>query len=166
MYKKVIKFSFKRQKIFWVLVFGFSTMQWIYQILCIFNAHITYFPAVPTRLDDSRLEKAISMRKWDLFYDLKSIWCQLSLRGLRLHKIWENMEMNMYIPCKVENILKGNLDWILSPLVKIQIIGGKVCLRCKGKTLQGIVNKLLKTKSLLTSPAMLYLITSSKLSHQ
>jgi hypothetical protein len=29
-------------------------------------------------------------------------------------------------------------------------MGGKVCLRCKGKTLLGIVNKLLKTKSLLT----------------
>jgi hypothetical protein len=26
--------------------------------------------------------------------------------------------------------------------VKIQIMGGKVCLRCKGKTLVGIVNKL------------------------
>ena len=29
----------------------------------------------------------------------------------------------------------------------------KVCLRCKGKTLLGIVNKLLKTKRLLTSPS-------------
>ena len=38
-----------------------------------------------------------------------------------------------------------------SPSVKIQIMGGKVCFRCKGKTLLGIVNKLLKTKSLLTS---------------
>jgi len=46
---------------------------------------------------------------------------------------------------KVEKILKGILDSIPSPLssVKIQIMGGKVCLRCKGKTLQGIVNKLL-----------------------
>ena len=56
---------------------------------------------------------------------------------------------------KVEKILKGSLDSIPSPspLVKIQIIGGKVCLRCKGKTLLDIVNKLLKTKSLLTSPS-------------
>ena len=37
--------------------------------------------------------------------------------------------------------------------MKIQIMGGKVCLRCKGKTLLGIVNKLLKTKSLLTTPS-------------
>ena len=56
---------------------------------------------------------------------------------------------------KVEKILKGSLDWIPSPSpsVKIQIMGGKVCLRCKGKTLLGVVNKLLKTKSLLTSPS-------------
>ena len=52
---------------------------------------------------------------------------------------------------KVENILKGILDFIPSPSpsVKIQIMGGKVCLRCKGKTLLYIVNQLLKTKSLL-----------------
>ena len=56
---------------------------------------------------------------------------------------------------KVEKILKGSLDSIPSPLpsVKIQIMGGKVCLRCKSKTLLGVVNKLLKTKSLLTSPS-------------
>jgi len=44
---------------------------------------------------------------------------------------------------KVEKILKGSLDSIPSPSVKIQIMGGKVCLRCKGKTLLGIVNKFL-----------------------
>ena len=56
---------------------------------------------------------------------------------------------------KVEKILKGSLDSILSPSpsVKIQIMGGKVCLRCQGKTFLGIVNKLLKTKSLLASPS-------------
>ena len=40
-----------------------------------------------------------------------------------------------------------------SPSVKIQIMGGKVCWRCKGKTLLGVVNKLLRTKSLLTLPS-------------
>ena len=56
---------------------------------------------------------------------------------------------------KVENIWKGNPDLIPSSSfsVKIQIMGGKVCLRCKGKTLLGVVNKLLKTKSLLRSPS-------------
>ena len=47
---------------------------------------------------------------------------------------------------KVGKILKGSLDLIPSPSVKIQIMGGKVCLRCKDKTLLVIVNKLLKTK--------------------
>ena len=56
---------------------------------------------------------------------------------------------------KVEKILKGSLDSIPSPSpsVKNQIMSRKVCLRCKVKTLLGIVNKLLKTKSLLTSPS-------------
>ena len=56
---------------------------------------------------------------------------------------------------EVEKILKGSLDSIPSPSpsVKIQIMGGKVCLMCKAKKLLGIVNKLLKTKSLLTSPS-------------
>ena len=45
---------------------------------------------------------------------------------------------------KVKKILKGSLDSISSPLpsVKIQIMAGKVCLRLKGKTLLGVVNKL------------------------
>ena len=59
---------------------------------------------------------------------------------------------------KVENILKGSLDSIPSPspFVKIQIRGGKVRLRRKGKTLLGVVNKLLST--------MFCLYASSKLS--
>ena len=66
--------------------------------------------------------------------------------------------------CKVEKILKGSLDWIPSPShsEKIQIMGGKVCLRCK--TLLGIINKHLKKKSLLTSPSNVLPYTSSKLS--
>ena len=50
-----------------------------------------------------------------------------------------------------EKILKGSLDLI--PSVKIQIMGGKVCLRGKGKALLGIVNKLYVFKSLLTTPS-------------
>ena len=63
--------------------------------------------------------------------------------------------MQIHAHIKVENILKGSLDSIPSPSpsVKIQIVGGKVHLSCKGKTLLGVVNKLLKTKSLLTSPS-------------
>jgi hypothetical protein len=51
---------------------------------------------------------------------------------------------------KVENISKGSLDAIPppSPSVKIQIMGRKVCLRCKSKTLMGVVNKLLNSNVL------------------
>jgi hypothetical protein len=54
---------------------------------------------------------------------------------------------------KVEKILKGSLDSIPSPSVKIQIMVGKDCVRCKGKTLLGVVHKHLKTKNLLISPS-------------
>ena len=57
--------------------------------------------------------------------------------------------------CKEENILKVSLDSIPppSPSVKMRIMSGKVCSRCKGKTLLGIVNKLFVFISLLTSPS-------------
>ena len=50
---------------------------------------------------------------------------------------------------KVEKILKGSLVSIPSPSPsgKIQIMGGKVCLRYKGKTLLDVVNKLFVFKS-------------------
>ena len=62
---------------------------------------------------------------------------------------------------KVEKILKGSMDSISSPSpsVKIQITGGKVCLRRKGKTLLGIVNKLFVFKSLWQHPTMFCLYT-------
>ena len=66
-----------------------------------------------------------------------------------------NIQYNVHtIHTKVEKILKGSLVSIPSPspLIKIQIMGEKVCLRCKGKKLLDIVNKLEK-KSLLTSPS-------------
>jgi hypothetical protein len=59
----------------------------------------------------------------------------------------------LLLKSKVENILKVSMDSISSPSVKIQIMGAKVCLRCRGKTLLGIVKKILKTKRLLTSPS-------------
>ena len=45
-------------------------------------------------------------------------------------------------------VLKGSPDSILSPSssVKIQIMGGKVCLKRKGKTLLGIVKKTFENK--------------------
>ena len=52
---------------------------------------------------------------------------------------------------KVKKIQEDSLDSIPSPSpsVKIQIIGRKVSFSCNGKTLLGVVNKLLKTKRLL-----------------
>ena len=49
---------------------------------------------------------------------------------------------------KVEKILKGSLNSIISPSpsVKTEIMGGKICLRCKGETLLSDVNKLLFQK--------------------
>ena len=56
---------------------------------------------------------------------------------------------------KVKKILEDSLDSISSPLpsVKMQNIGGKVCLRFKGKTLMDLVNKLFRAKSFLTTPS-------------
>ena len=48
---------------------------------------------------------------------------------------------------KVEKIQEDSLDSISSPSVKIQIIGGKVYLSCKGKTLLCNVNKLFVFKT-------------------
>ena len=83
----------------------------------------------------------------------------------QLFTIWF---LQFLISNKVEKILKGSLNLIPSPSpsVKIDIMGGKVCLRCKGKTLLDDVNKLLKKKVFWHPPAMFCLITSSKLSHQ
>ena len=62
---------------------------------------------------------------------------------------------------KVEKILKGILDSIPSPSpsVQIQIRGGKVCLRRKGKTLLGIETNFLYSKVCWQRPAMFCLYT-------
>ena len=69
------------------------------------------------------------------------VWIDVQRRWVYLEGIFTGIFI------KVENILKGSLDSIPSPSpsVKIQIMGGKVCLRYKGETLLGVVNKLLKT---------------------
>ena len=50
---------------------------------------------------------------------------------------------------KVENILKGSLDSIPSTSVKIQIMGGKVCLRRKGKKITGRCQQSFETKKFI-----------------
>ena len=63
---------------------------------------------------------------------------------------------------KVKKNQEDTLHLILSPpaSVKIQNMGGKICLRCKGKTLLGIVNKLFIFKSFLTKPSNVLKIKS------
>ena len=63
------------------------------------------------------------------------------------------LETSIIMKIKVEKILKGSLDSIPSPSENIQVMGRKVYLRCKTETLLGVVNKVLKTKCLLTSPS-------------
>ena len=43
--------------------------------------------------------------------------------------------------------------------MKIQIMGGKVCLMCKGKTLLGVVKKLLKTKKIVDNAQQCFAFT-------
>ena len=47
------------------------------------------------------------------------------------------MSVFVHAQGKVEKHLKGSLDLISSPSMKIQFMGGKVCLRCKGKNIAG-----------------------------
>ena len=79
-------------------------------------------------------------------------------KGARMHlrsRYLINSMLEYKMRFKVEKIIKDSLDSIPSPSpsVKIQIMDGKVCLSCIGKTLIGIVNKLLKAERLLTSPS-------------
>ena len=53
---------------------------------------------------------------------------------------------------KLEKIKEDSLVLIPSPSVKIQIMGGKIDLRCKSETLLDVVNKLFTLVSLLTKP--------------
>ena len=71
------------------------------------------------------------------------------------HHTQQDPFLSILVSPKVEKILKFSLDLISSPSpsVKIQIIGGKVCLRSKGKTLLDVADKLCKTESLLTLPS-------------
>ena len=92
--------------------------------------------------------------KWSCF-NIFNFFRQIS-KGLKVCSIsWKLRWFREKFGCKVEKILKGSLNSIPSPSssVKIQIMCGKVCLRCKGKILLGVVNILLKTKRVLTSPS-------------
>ena len=65
--------------------------------------------------------------------------------------LYKNLRCNISIELK--KISKDSLDLIPLPSVKIQITGGRVCLRYKGKTLLGVVNKLFVFKNWLARPS-------------
>ena len=74
---------------------------------------------------------------------------------------WDKHEVHQCNAVKVEKVLKGSLDSIITFTfreLKIQIMGGKVCLRCKVKTLLGDVNKLFFIKSLMIMPSNILLL--------
>jgi len=79
-------------------------------------------------------------------------YCKIYYNKL-LIDFWEFLFVCFHITFwnKVKKILKGSLNLISSPSVKIQIMGGKVCLRRRGKTLLCIINKIFVFKSLLTT---------------
>ena len=64
-----------------------------------------------------------------------------------------SMKIQVMPQGKVKKILDDSLDLIPSLSVKIQTMGGKVGLRCKGLTLLGDVSKNFCAKSLLTTPS-------------
>ena len=84
----------------------------------------------------------------------KSVLDELEVRKRKLQERLATLKGRFLKFSKVEKILKGSLDLISSPSpsVKIQIMGGKVCLRFKGKILLSVVNKLFVFKSLLKRP--------------
>ena len=91
----------------------------------------------------------------NLNFDMLHCLCHKRFKVVLVVKFLGIFDRSCVVNFKVEKILKGSLYLIPSPspLVEIQIMDGKVCLKCKGKTLLGIVNKLFVFKSLLTTPS-------------
>ena len=90
------------------------------------------------------------------------LWQTHVCHGLKLKKYTKNTEsLNYGFFHKVKKIQEECLDLISSPSpsAKIQIIGGKIWLRCKGITLLGLSTNFWKQKVCWHSPAMFCLIT-------
>jgi hypothetical protein len=71
------------------------------------------------------------------------VWMHKSffnMPNLKIYTFQNQYEKKIIWISKVEKILKYSLDLIPSPSlsVKIQIMSGKVCLRCRGKTWLGL----------------------------
>ena len=66
-----------------------------------------------------------------------------------LNKKWDSLTDPVNSFVKYKKILKGRLDSNPTPSVKIQIMGGKVCLRCKGKSIAGRCQQKKKKKKFI-----------------
>ena len=118
-----------------------------------------YFLVKIDEMNGQCFKKQLIFLRVRMLFCYQAIRCSQIMSGQSFHMKYTFFSFLLFL------IFKGSLHSIPSPssAKKIQIMDGKVCLRCKGKTLLqlGIVNKLLKTKSLLTSPS-----NSNKHSHQ
>ena len=139
-YLEKIVVLFSREIIEIVLLFStkFSKLNIWHSLIS--NEILIFFDSKSNKFQEKYFFISLEKFKWE-----KYVNCSYKF-GLSFAYMWICTSAS-----KVEKILKGSMDSILSPSVKIQTMGGKVCLRCKGKTMLGIVNKFLKTKSLLTS---------------
>ena len=90
--------------------------------------------------------------------------CRVLPNGEEFLKSKKEALVTMCEDCsKVEKILKCSLDSIISPSpsAKIQIMGGKICLRCKGCWM--LSTNFWKQKVCRQCPAIFCLYTSNKL---
>ena len=115
-------------------------------------------PHSGTKLYISLWERKIKTHYLDSIWQFWPLWKGWSRSSITtsIFTICLGIRINFFYHLKkVERILKGSLDLIPlpSPSAKIQIMDREVCLTNKGKTLLIIVNKVLKTKSLLTLPS-------------
>ena len=87
-----------------------------------------------------------------LFIDYVTVW---ELQIISMKTIISIYKVDPFFRNWLSETVEKSLDLSQSPslLVKIQIIGRKVCLRCKGKTFLGDVNKLFVFKSFLKTPS-------------
>ena len=109
------------------------------RIIAFFNVFQDFFLSLTTFIKQKSIGDRAGVGTHNVvkFYIESNLICQI----IKIHFQWIQF-------FKEEKNFKGSLDSILSPSlsVKIQIVGGKVCLWCKGKTLLGIVNNLWKQK--------------------
>ena len=142
---------------------------WVYSFtdLCHYSSPHSYFTyhGCYFWLRQPNFKKYVSIRKRTLYILHNTLFLFGCVLKIFFRHNLENDALKNFLH-KVEKILKGSLDSILSPSpsVKIQITGRKVCLRWKGKNCWVLSTNFSNQKVCWHHPAMFCLITSSKLS--